>query len=56
MDVLNSGIEVFFFGPSQSKDTNFLARSLLGMVVADHLKKMGRKLLQKDGPLLLKEI
>mmetsp|Transcript_29853 Transcript_29853/g.50945 ORF Transcript_29853/g.50945 Transcript_29853/m.50945 type:complete len:2213 (+) Transcript_29853:89-6727(+) len=51
-----SGIEEALLRPNQSKDTKLSAKIHLGMVAADYLEKLGRELLQADGPRLLKEI
>jgi hypothetical protein len=51
-----SGIEEALLRPNQSNDAKLSAKIHLGMVAADYLEKLGRELLQTDGPRLLKEI
>ena len=51
-----SGIKEALLRPNQSKDAKLSAKIHLGMVAADYLEKLGRELLQIDGPRLLKEI
>jgi 1-phosphatidylinositol-3-phosphate 5-kinase len=51
-----SGIEEALLRPNQSKDAKLSAKIHMGMVAADYLEKLGRELLQTDGPRLLKEM
>ena len=51
-----SWVEEAILKPNQSEDAKMSAKNHLGTVAADYLEKLGREMLETDGPRLMKEI